>query len=301
MNIPFGTAEYPIKINLLAVWEGIKWLLNKIKRRTMCWKKIAEWFKPEPIEIPNYGDNTVGSIVVGDYAGTANDLAGPPHDQVDFQKMLLAKWPHYTFRMFKDAESTTERFLAELRAAVKDLPDDGMLLFIMDNCSSDTNTRNHGIHPTVAKRFHPPTEPIDGNVTKKILKTQEFPRVLVISACLANQTAADAVFDGRTNGALHYCLIKSAEKGITYAEWVLRAKAMLIKFGFDQRPTIDGPVELQNRKIFEGKVRVIQVSSHGTYVKDTSGDEADGRDEALYLYNGTVIDDEIGAILSTLG
>ena len=79
---------------------------------------------------------------------------------------------------------------------------------------------------------------------------------MVISACLANQTAADAVFDGRTNGgALHYCLIKSArEKGITYAEWVIRAKVMLIKFGFDQMPCplLTARLSYKMRKIFEG-------------------------------------------------
>ncbi len=41
----------------------------------------------------------------------------------------------------------------------------------------------------------------------------------------------------------------------------------------------------------------IHYSGHGTYVKDHSGDEWDGYDEALYLYDGPLIDDDINAVL----
>ncbi|MDF1550031.1 MAG: caspase family protein [Bacteroidales bacterium] len=48
-----------------------------------------------------------------------------------------------------------------------------------------------------------------------------------------------------------------------------------------------------------GDVVVFTYSGHGTQVLDTSGDEEDGYDEALYVYDGTLIDDEINAILKT--
>ena len=41
----------------------------------------------------------------------------------------------------------------------------------------------------------------------------------------------------------------------------------------------------------------IHDSGHGTYVKDISGDEPDGYDEALYLYDGPLIDDDINDVL----
>jgi len=41
----------------------------------------------------------------------------------------------------------------------------------------------------------------------------------------------------------------------------------------------------------------VHYSGHGTQVADDGGDEADGYDEALYLYDGAIIDDDIGAIL----
>jgi hypothetical protein len=44
---------------------------------------------------------------------------------------------------------------------------------------------------------------------------------------------------------------------------------------------------------------VITYSGHGTQAYDTSGDEMDHYDEALYLWDGILIDDEIRAILDT--
>lgn len=49
-----------------------------------------------------------------------------------------------------------------------------------------------------------------------------------------------------------------------------------------------------NRK---GDSVVVQYSGHGTQVPDTSGDEADGFDEAICLYNGLLYDDEIWSLM----
>lgn len=45
---------------------------------------------------------------------------------------------------------------------------------------------------------------------------------------------------------------------------------------------------------------IIHYSGHGTQVVDLNGDEKDGYDEALYLYDGALIDDEINILLSKL-
>lgn len=47
----------------------------------------------------------------------------------------------------------------------------------------------------------------------------------------------------------------------------------------------------------ENDVILIHYSGHGTYVTDMHGDEADGYDEALYLYDRSLVDDEFGAVL----
>jgi len=47
-------------------------------------------------------------------------------------------------------------------------------------------------------------------------------------------------------------------------------------------------------------VLVISYSGHGTYVADRDGDEIDGKDEAICLYDGFLIDDEIKEIMSKI-
>ena len=49
-----------------------------------------------------------------------------------------------------------------------------------------------------------------------------------------------------------------------------------------------------------GDVVVLQYSGHGTEILDKNGDEADGKDECICLYNGLLIDDEINTILSKI-
>ena len=45
---------------------------------------------------------------------------------------------------------------------------------------------------------------------------------------------------------------------------------------------------------------VMTYSGHGTSLYDTDGDEEDGYDEALYVYNGTIVDDELREIIAHL-
>lgn len=45
---------------------------------------------------------------------------------------------------------------------------------------------------------------------------------------------------------------------------------------------------------------LIQYSGHGTQVRDSSHDEADGYDEALYLYDGAFTDDDFNEVLQLI-
>jgi metacaspase-1 len=47
-------------------------------------------------------------------------------------------------------------------------------------------------------------------------------------------------------------------------------------------------------------VVVFTYSGHGTQVLDTSGDETDLYDEAIYVYDGTIVDDELRTIIKTI-
>ena len=83
--------------------------------------------------------------------------------------------------------------------------------------------------------------------------------------------------------------------------------ALLQGFGFDVslmldsqatranvKETLQGLVDATNA----GDVAVLTYSGHGTQVTDKNGDEGDPYDEAIYLYDGSVIDDELRVILN---
>ena len=60
------------------------------------------------------------------------------------------------------------------------------------------------------------------------------------------------------------------------------------------KSALQGLIEATNA----GDMAVFTYSGHGTQVSDKNGDEGDPYDEAVYLYDGTVIDDDLRAILN---
>ena len=230
---------------------------------------------------PAWNGRTVSGIVVGNYPGTVNDLAGPVPDFDDLKKEVLERWPDMNYREFKDSKATRARFLSELREAITHVGEDGMLFFIMDTCHAESSTRNGGFR----------------NTRRRAFRALGYDKVLVFSSSLSSQTSADAQFPGGANGAWHYALLATIAIGITYRQWFDAAKDLLAKLGFSQIPVIEGPEHLQNRFIFEGNVDTIQVSAHGGQIDDWDGDEIDKLDEVIYFYDRYVVDDEIRAIL----
>lgn len=82
---------------------------------------------------------------------------------------------------------------------------------------------------------------------------------------------------------------------------------LLVEFGFEVETLLDSEATRSNIKeklqylvdnTDAGDIAVFTYSGHGTQVLDKSGDEADGYDEALYVYDGVLIDDDLRAILS---
>jgi hypothetical protein len=79
--------------------------------------------------------------------------------------------------------------------------------------------------------------------------------------------------------------------------------------GFEIRKYKDSEVtttrfmqELSNAilTLVKGDVLLVHYSGHGTQEYDVHGDEADGYDEALYLYDGSLIDNDINKILKNI-
>jgi hypothetical protein len=259
------------------------------------------WHKPPvvPEPEPEYSEQNVSTIVVGNYPGTANDLAGPPYDQKDYQNKVNSIWPAVKFRNFKDSESTIERTLTEIRNVVDRMKPDDLFFFIMDNCFSESNTRGLSNFRTLQNRvFHNPQYPQHKRIINKVISAgSDKLNYISMSACLDHETAADAYFD-HPNGAYTYCLIQTLEKGITYRQWDQLAGAMLKKLGFDQTCTIEGPDRLLDRRVFEGTVYNIYISSHGSH--EYSDSEPDMQNEGPYMYDGFLPDDRIQEILQKI-
>jgi len=85
--------------------------------------------------------------------------------------------------------------------------------------------------------------------------------------------------------------------------------ALLKDHGFETSVILDAQATRQNVKAAltslvtaagEGDVIVFTYSGHGTQVLDTSGDEGDSSDEALYVYDGTVVDDDLRTIINQI-
>jgi len=83
--------------------------------------------------------------------------------------------------------------------------------------------------------------------------------------------------------------------------------ALLQGFGFNVNIMLDSQATKANVKAAlqglvdstnAGDIAAFTYSGHGTQVADKSSDENDPYDEAIYLYDGTVIDDELRVILN---
>jgi hypothetical protein len=84
---------------------------------------------------------------------------------------------------------------------------------------------------------------------------------------------------------------------------------LLTEFGFDVEVLLDNQGTRENIKaalrgvvsaLRPGDYGVFTYSGHGTYNRDTGGDEPDSYDEALFVYDGLLLDDELREILDGL-
>jgi len=292
-----------IKINIVSlykIWRAIrKWKKQQsrnLKIKSMCFKKIIDWFRPEPDPEPGLiGKRTLITFGRNKYGG-GSDLNGCVNDSNNLANKLTGLFSDFVIRKFLDYDVTAKKYLEELENAVKQLSSDATILVLADSCFSETSTRlmNSPKHPTKVRFFDPGLPPRKKN--KKMFSKSVINHIL-ISGCEEHATSADAYINGKYQGAFTYFAIKTLKKGITYLQWFTEIKKGLADSGFEQVPTIEGPDRLVNRIVFEDETLVIHNSSHGSYTYDKNGDEEDGQDEGYY-FDRLLIDDEVGAILS---
>jgi hypothetical protein len=269
----------------------------------MCFKKLfPSWFNPGPIPIPDpIPDPTKPRKVallfgINDYKGTSNDFRGCLNDIDDVADMLNTKFPGFIIRKFKDSQATIETFKSECEKEIALLKEDSVVVLEFDSCFSESATRN-----PVRSRFLSPGLLPRTKVAKRIFRSDiANMRYLAWSGCQDDQTSADARIDGRYNGAFTYYALRSIKVGETYRQKFQRLRQYLPNGSYDQIPELEGPDYLRDKKIFEDATLLIWYSGHGSYTYDVNGDEGDGQDEVICLYDGNLLDDEINVILQKI-
>ena len=258
----------------------------------MCFKR---WFsKPDPDPVI-YGEKTALLFGINNYPGDGNDLAGCLNDIQDVEAKLKELWPEFQVRKFRDSEVTRKRFKDEVTAAIAALPIGGIVTVFSDSCFSTGNTKGF----LGRSRFFNPGFKRPRKFNRRMFRSDEM-RWLAFSGCGETQTSADALINNRYNGAYTYYAKKCMQKGITYLQLMNAIEVYLPSPQFSQAPELHGPETLQNRLLFEGPALVIWYSGHGSYLPDNNGDETDGADETLYLFDGHLRDDDINQILQTI-
>jgi len=229
-----------------------------------------------------------------------NNLRGCVNNSYDFTKRFLALDPCFDVRMYLNRRASARNYLKAGGEAISLLDPGATVLILMDSCFSGSATRllTNPAHPT-KNRFFDPGLPVPEKVRSRVFSSKADIHWMVMSACMEQESAADAYIDGRYVGAFSYHAVKSLKKGMTYLEWYQTVRSSLPGKIFSQTPTFEGPFELVNRRVGEGQTLIIHNSSHGSWAIDQDGDEEDGRDEGIYL-DRLLIDDEINIMLQKI-
>ncbi len=132
------------------------------------------------------------------------------------------------------------------------LPQGALVEVLLDTCHSGTGLRSLDLLPGRKPRFLPPPtadgldqlEESDTRTLRELVKGSSASRAPVLfAACRSSQTAADAHFDGKYNGAFTYFLLKSLDKDRkrSRASVLTEVSTSLRQGRFAQRPQLEAP------------------------------------------------------------
>lgn len=140
----------------------------------------------------------------------------------------------------------------ELHDLFSQLPPNVLLEAYFDTCHSGTGLKLADLLPGRRPKFLPPPTPLgmDEVADSRLSSYRELaarvahPHHILFAACLASQTAADALFQKRYNGAFTYYLVKrmrSTRNRVSRKELLTRIGADLRKARFAQTPQLEAP------------------------------------------------------------
>ncbi len=156
----------------------------------------------------------------------------------------------------------------ELRDLFTRVPAGVLLEVLLDTCHSGTGLKDldeilqaqllgrkprylppptpRGLDQSRAIRAVTPVRTVDRKALVELTKSRATAsKPVLFAACKPNQTASDATFDGRSNGAFTYLFLKAMKAGPTATRTeLLRTVTAGLKDGdFSQRSTLEGPVK----------------------------------------------------------
>jgi metacaspase-1 len=138
----------------------------------------------------------------------------------------------------------------ELFALFARLPDGVLMDVVLDTCHSGTGLKSLDLLPGRRPRFLPAptargvadTEFKDTRALRDLVKAGRGVKPVLLAACRADQTAADAFLEGRYNGAFTYNFIRAVrgDGALGRAEILKLISKGLRAGGFDQVAQLEG-------------------------------------------------------------
>lgn len=144
----------------------------------------------------------------------------------------------------------------ELAAAFSRLPEGVLMDVVLDTCHSGTGLKSLDLIPGRRPRFLPaPTpravvanEDLETRTLRDLVKAAKLSTPVLMAACRSDQTAADALMEGRYNGAFTYNLVKSLQGDRTLGRAALLKEVSkgLKSGGFDQVAQLEASKHARN-------------------------------------------------------
>ena len=156
----------------------------------------------------------------------------------------------------------------ELRDLFARVPSGVLLEVLLDTCHSGTGLKDleeilqaqllgrrprflpaptrRGLERTRSLRAATPVRTVDRKALVELVRSRSTAsKPVLFAACKPDQTASDATFDGRSNGAFTYLFLKAMKDSPTATRTeLLRTVTTGLKNGdFSQRSTLEGPVK----------------------------------------------------------
>lgn len=147
-------------------------------------------------------------------------------------------------------------FSRDIQSALGDLPQGVELTLVFDSCFSGGMDRDLARRSARPRTLFPPAEA--AAALSKLRRRGAKPLHVdlarysaLLLACAERETAADAVFDGRPNGAFSYMLLRtlSSHAHDKLNALLPRVEAELVPFG--QHPAVRGPLARLGASLFE--------------------------------------------------